>query len=122
MRAHVTARRPIEAARGQSEANVQSERPFLFGVNGELHSLRLQKIIHGFRYSILPALSLDGILAVDIIENSFTAVKFAHFVDGLLDRMNDFPGPNSVIVMDNCRVHKANAILDMIKQRLDIPW
>lgn len=70
-----------------------------------------------FRYSILPGLSLDGILAVDIIEGSFTSKKFARFIDSLLDQMNPFPGPNSVIIMDNCRIHKSDAILDMIQER-----
>lgn len=60
---------------------------------------------------------MDGILAVDIIEGSFTTAKFARFIDGLLDRMNPFPGSNSVIVMDNCRIHKSDIILDMITER-----
>ncbi|KZP05777.1 hypothetical protein FIBSPDRAFT_765399 [Athelia psychrophila] len=68
-------------------------------------------------YSILPALSLDGILAVDIIEGSFTTIKFARFVNGLLDQMNPYPGPNSVIIMDNCGIHKSDVILDMITER-----
>ena len=29
-------------------------------------------------------------------------------------QMNPFPGPNSVIVMDNCRIHKSPMVLDMI--------
>lgn len=70
-----------------------------------------------FKYSILPALSLDGILAVDIVEGSFTSKKFARFIDGLLDQMNPFPGPNSIIIMDNCRIHKSEAILDMIQEQ-----
>ena len=70
-----------------------------------------------FRYSILPGLSLDGILAVDIIEGSFTSKKFARFIDSLFDQMNPFPGPNSVIIMDNCRIHKSDAILNMIQEQ-----
>jgi hypothetical protein len=31
--------------------------------------------------------------------------------------MNPFPGPNSVIIMDNCHIHKSEAILDMIQER-----
>ena len=69
------------------------------------------------RYSILPALSLDGIIAVDILEGSFNKIRFARFIDGLLDHMNPFPGPNSVIVMDNCRIHKCPEVLDMIIER-----
>lgn len=69
------------------------------------------------RYSILPALSLNGIEYVDIIEGSFTAATFAIFIEGLLDQMNPYPGPNSVIVMDNCRIHKSPDILEMITER-----
>jgi len=80
-------------------------------------ALRKSFFVRGRRYSILPALSLDGILAVDIIEGSFTTARFARFVDGLLNRMNPFPGLNSVIIMDNCRIHKSDVIVDMIHER-----
>lgn len=69
------------------------------------------------RYSVLPALSLDGILSVNIIEGSFTYETFADFIEGLLDQMNPFPQPNSVIIMDNCRIHKSPDVLDMIVER-----
>ncbi|KAF8198600.1 hypothetical protein BJ912DRAFT_845594 [Pholiota molesta] len=64
-------------------------------------------------YSILPVLSLDGIIAVDIVEGSYNKQHFAHFISGLLDQMNPFPLSNSVIV-DNCRIHKDPVILEMI--------
>jgi hypothetical protein len=31
--------------------------------------------------------------------------------------MNHFPGPNSVIVMDNCSIHKSEIIREMIEER-----
>ncbi|KAF7337735.1 DDE family endonuclease [Mycena sanguinolenta] len=68
-------------------------------------------------YSVLPAISLDGILWVDIVEGSFNSESFEQFIDGLLDRMNPFPGPNSVIVMDNCKIHKGENIRQMIEAR-----
>ncbi|KAF8186614.1 hypothetical protein K438DRAFT_1513718, partial [Mycena galopus ATCC 62051] len=67
-----------------------------------------------FLYSILPALSLDGIIAVDIVEGSLNTIRFARFIDGLLDQMSPFPLPNSVIIMDNCHIHKCPEVLDMI--------
>ncbi|KAJ6585530.1 hypothetical protein B0H19DRAFT_1059746 [Mycena capillaripes] len=70
-----------------------------------------------FIYSVLPAISLDGILYVSILEGSFTTATFVEFIDGLLDTMNPFPGPNSVIVMDNCCIHKADVIREMIEER-----
>ncbi|KAI0349308.1 hypothetical protein OH77DRAFT_1415312, partial [Trametes cingulata] len=58
-----------------------------------------------FLFSMLPALSLDGILHRKVVEGSFKTALFADFIAGLLDHMNPFPLPNSVIVMDNCRIH-----------------
>ncbi|KAK7026959.1 Homeodomain-like protein, partial [Favolaschia claudopus] len=48
-----------------------------------------------------------------ILEGSFTTETFIDFIDGLLDQMNPFPGPNSVIVMDNCRIHKSQRRLPL---------
>ena len=75
------------------------------------------KLIASYSFSVLPALSLDGILAVKIVEGSFTTERFKDFIDGLLDHMNPFPGPNSVIVMDNCLIHRARSIREMIEER-----
>ena len=84
----------------------------------QLFSLSIQLEAHSSsRYSILPAMSMDGILSVDIVEGSFDSMKFAHFIDGLLDRMSPYPGPNSVIVMDNCSIHKSPLVIEMIEER-----
>ncbi|TDL17062.1 hypothetical protein BD410DRAFT_696721, partial [Rickenella mellea] len=63
---------------------------------------------------ILPALCLDGMIHCKIVEGSFTTDLFVDFIDRLLDQMTPFPGPNSVVVMDNCRIHKAPQISEMI--------
>ncbi|KAI0365301.1 hypothetical protein BV20DRAFT_954619, partial [Pilatotrama ljubarskyi] len=96
-RALATGVHRIAARPGQSE------------VNGVLGSR--------FLFSMLPALSLDGILHLKVVEGSFTTALFADFIAGLLDHMNPFPLPNSVIVMDNCRIHKSDLIVDMIEER-----
>ena len=122
MRVLAIGRHLIEIVHGKFEGDGQCGRHFWFMVAGELLSNTLNSFMslsQGHRrYSILPALSLDGILTVDIIEGSFTTARFARFVDGLLDRMNPFPGPNSVIIMDNCRIHKSDVIIDMIHEWL----
>jgi hypothetical protein len=69
------------------------------------------------RYSILPALSLNGILYVDIVEGSFTAELFQEFIRGLLPQMGNRGEANSIIVMDNCRIHKDPEVLQMILDR-----
>ncbi|QRV83797.1 DDE superfamily endonuclease [Ceratobasidium sp. AG-Ba] len=73
--------------------------------------------IRGERYSVLPALSLNGIEALDIVKGSFTAETFKNFIAKLLDKMNPYPLDNSIIVMDNCRIHKSTEITDMITAR-----
>ncbi|KAG8920644.1 hypothetical protein FRC01_000657 [Tulasnella sp. 417] len=73
--------------------------------------------VRGRRYSILPALTLDGIIHVKILEGSFTTESFEEFIDSLLDSMQPYPAPKSVIIMDNCRIHKAPSIIEKIHSR-----
>ena len=48
---------------------------------------------------MLPVLSLDGILHLEVLENAITGEDFQQFVEGLLPRMNEWPLPNSVLVI-----------------------
>ncbi|KDQ15988.1 hypothetical protein BOTBODRAFT_107909, partial [Botryobasidium botryosum FD-172 SS1] len=67
------------------------------------------------RYSILPALSLDGVLHFDIIECAYKSYLFNSFIDTLLDNVNLFPAPNSIIVMDNASIHKSIELQEMVE-------
>ena len=119
MKARVIEEQLIEGGHGQYQANEQFGKPSLFEGEGMFTTSFLsQTIAHqDIRYSVLPAMSLDGILGVDIVEGSFDTVRFARFIDGLLDQMSPYPGPNSVIVMDNCSIHKHPLIVEMIEER-----
>lgn len=64
---------------------------------------------------MLPALSLDGILYLEVHKDSITAGVFDNFVDNLLDHMNPFPGPNSVLVCDNASIHHSENIHEMVE-------
>jgi len=55
-------------------------------------------------------------LAIKVVEGSFDTTLFTDFIRGFLHHMQPFPAPNSVIVMDNCRIHKDPAIVDMIQE------
>lgn len=73
--------------------------------------------VRGKRYSILPAISIRGILWCHIIEGPFNTVQFRVFIDSLLDHMQPFPAPNSVIVMDNASIHKDPSIVELVESR-----
>ena len=51
------------------------------------------------------------------MEGSFNTELFMDFIRNLLGKMQPFPNPNSVIVMDNCAIHKAPEIRELIKAR-----
>jgi hypothetical protein len=70
--------------------------------------------IRGQKYSILPALSLDGILHLEVLDHSFSGKEFADFVEGVLNQMQPWPLPNSVLVMDNASIHKVPGIREMV--------
>ena len=66
---------------------------------------------------MLPALSLDGIIHLEVVENAVTSADFRRFVEGLLPRMNEFPLPNSVLVIDNASIHKFDGIREIVEDR-----
>jgi hypothetical protein len=54
---------------------------------------------------------------IKIVEGSFTTELFTEFIEGLLDHMQPFLLPKSVIVMDNTCIHKDPAIEELIEAR-----
>lgn len=67
------------------------------------------------RYSILPALSLDRILHVEVLDHPVAGADFLTFIEGLLEHMQPWPLPNSVLVMDNAAIHRVDGVCKMIE-------
>jgi transposase len=60
------------------------------------------------RISVLPAYTVDGYIASRTFEGTCTGEIFEDFIiDELLPLCNLYPGPRSVIIMDNASVHHA---------------
>ena len=58
------------------------------------------------QYTILPALIIEGFVTIDVFEGSCDRKKFIDFILGqVVPIMNPYPGDNSIIVMDNARIH-----------------
>jgi hypothetical protein len=60
------------------------------------------------RWSILPAYTIQGYIAWDIIQASYTTLIYNEFIENfVLPLCSPFPGNRSVIVMDNASIHKS---------------
>jgi len=57
------------------------------------------------RWSILPALGIGGFLHHEIYHGSYNGDRLNDFIERLLPKMNPFPGPRSVLLLDNASTH-----------------
>jgi transposase len=64
----------------------------------------------GDRYQILPAYTQDGVLLARIFKGTTDRLTFEDYIEQLLQHCNPFPGPSSVIVMDNARIHRGSGV------------
>ena len=65
------------------------------------------------RWSILPIYTIDGFITWDLKQGSYTAESFEEFIKNkVLPRCNPFPGPRSIIVMDNAPIHQSEVYFD----------
>lgn len=69
------------------------------------------------RYSVLPALSLDGILDIVVVEGAVNEEIFVNFVEGLSLEMNLYPDKNSVLVLDNVKFHHSETVCEILGEK-----
>src|SRR5947207_15847781 len=63
------------------------------------------------RWSILPVYTVDGFYFWDIIQGSYTKELFNEFVcTQVLPCCTPYPGPRSILVMDNARIHHSEVL------------
>lgn len=78
--------------------------------------VRRATFLRGAHYSILPALSINGIEALDIFEGAVNREKFVGFLrEQIAPILNPYPGKRSVVVMDNCAIHHEEEIRHLIE-------
>lgn len=98
------------------------------GINSKLgersygYSKRGQVIRHkvtakrSHNLSLLPALSLDGYFACNLYKGAVDAERFENFIrDKVLPFCTKYPGPRSIIVMDNASIHRGEVFCNGIK-------
>jgi hypothetical protein len=68
-------------------------------------------------YSLLPAITVNGIIYSHIKEGLYNGKHFLEWLKGLLREMNPYPAPKSVLVMDNCYIHHVLGVEEMWEER-----
>ena len=92
-------------------------RPYTWSIRGECDQ-HYEFTFQGTKYSMLPVLSLDGILHLKVLKNAITSEDFWQFVEGLLLCMNEWLLPNLVLVIDNVAIHKVQGICKMVEEHV----
>jgi transposase len=90
--------------------------------------------VRGKRVSMLPALTLDGIITHIVVEGSVTSEKFVEFLRDFvvhpsifllvciylhilqMPLTNPYPGPRSVLILDNCNIHHAEEVRVLVEE------
>ncbi|KAA1115552.1 hypothetical protein PGT21_050172 [Puccinia graminis f. sp. tritici] len=63
------------------------------------------------RLSLLPAISIEGLVALTTTFETYNGTRFEHFLEyDLLPRMNRYPDSNSVLVCDNATWHRGERV------------
>ena len=58
-------------------------------------------------FSLLPAMSVNGYIAINVFKGGVNAEMYEDFIrDEVLPRCTPWPGPCSVIIMDNAEIHR----------------
>lgn len=69
------------------------------------------------RYLLLPAITMNGIIYSDIKKGGYNGEEFLEWLTGLLPHMNPYPAPNSVLILDNCRIHHVPGVEELCEER-----
>ena len=62
-------------------------------------------------------ITVDGILHMQIICGSFKGETFMMWLKDVLEQMNPYLKPKSVLVVDDCAIHHVEGIQEMCDER-----
>lgn len=71
------------------------------------------------KFSILPAITVDGFLECEVHEGSINTEIFEDFMGKILEKHSTpYPGPNSLYILDNCEIHRSEVRINHIYSTL----
>ena len=82
-------------------------------------AVTVKKLVKGQRLSAIAAISIDGVIDVDIASNSVNRDRFCHFIEHYLQpQLMPFNGinPRSVVILDNASIHHVETATQLIEE------
>ncbi|KAE9399373.1 hypothetical protein BT96DRAFT_820629 [Gymnopus androsaceus JB14] len=71
--------------------------------------------MRGERFSVLPALTHEGVVALEIFRGTVNRELFINFLkEHLVPILTPYPGPRSVVILDNASIHHDEEICALI--------
>ncbi|KZV62066.1 hypothetical protein PENSPDRAFT_591972 [Peniophora sp. CONT] len=72
--------------------------------------------VRGDRYSLVGAIAVDGFVATRVVMGSVNGAEFFDFIiEEVLPAMKPFPQDKSVLLLDNCAIHKSDYLRQLVE-------
>ncbi|KIK21662.1 hypothetical protein PISMIDRAFT_75968, partial [Pisolithus microcarpus 441] len=63
----------------------------------------------------IPTITLNGIIAYNIVQGPIDMEQFLKFLKEQMPFTNPYPGPHSILIMDNCCIHHGEGICHLVE-------
>ncbi|KAJ7705751.1 hypothetical protein B0H16DRAFT_1346061 [Mycena metata] len=105
-----------EAGREDYRASIRDPDTFS-GTGLEFPAPYSHQFVCDDRFTLTAAMSLQGYIATRIVEGSMDAYDFFDFiVEDVVPQMKPFPDVQSVLVLDNCRIHHTDLLQEVLNE------
>ena len=97
--------------------NRNTVRKFGYPIKGQTPQCH-RFLVRGKRISVIAAISTGGLVAAEYFHGTVISDTFYDFARGsLIPQMNSFDGssPNSIIIMDNCKIHHVADVIELFR-------
>ncbi|KIK21559.1 hypothetical protein PISMIDRAFT_36109, partial [Pisolithus microcarpus 441] len=75
-----------------------------------------RRFVRGTQYSIILAITLDGIITYNIVEGTVDTERFLKFLkEQVMPFTNPYPGLRSILIMGNCCMHHGEEVHHLVE-------